>query len=354
MAIGLNKEQLDLLKGMEGINQNLVSAYEKNGQNLTKAEQDAIKNANTSPDRLGEIASSSFVSSNNKKALGVSAAAATGSAPTPSKPQDRVSGYTRLSAALQEAVNLGRQQRQSAELDFLKGAIPEGAVTAGKFTGLLRNLNQASTNFTEPLVDSVLAESARINEDIRANQDAIRDLTLTMIDNGASQESINSILSFSETGDIDSALRVAASAINVGGSGKRKVEKVGSNLVSYDPADPDNTTQVMFAAPSGSGGGGSTGGNTGFFNSGSIRIPDSDLGELSIELNDSRGDDGFANTDLYVQAYRKWVQNGGLPQDFFKQFDPDNYLNPSDPTIPPDIRNSMKKLEGTSTSNPFR
>lgn len=319
-----------------------------------------------SPDRVGEIAQQDFVTAENKQNIGSSfnlpslnmtaAAQTPGAAPTQQqRPQERVGGFGTLSAALQEAVNLGRQQRQSAELDFLKGAIPKGAVSAGTFTGLLANLNRASTSFTQPIVDSVLEEASRVNNDIRENQNAIRELTLSMIDAGASQEAISTVLAFSETGDVDGALRAASGAF-AGKSiqGGRKVEKVGSNLVSYDPNNPDDV-QVMFAAPSSTGGGGTSSGqttNTGFFNSGSIRIPDADLGELSIALNDSRGDDGYANTDTYVQAYTKWVQNGGLPQDFFKQFDPDNYLNPSDPTIPPQVRNAMTVKKET-TSNPF-
>jgi hypothetical protein len=40
--------------------------------------------------------------------------------------------------------------------------------------------------------------------------------------------------------------------------------------------------------------------------------------------------------------YDFWVANGGLPQDFFKNYDPDFYLNPADNTVPSYIKSQMK------------
>lgn len=262
-------------------------------------------------------------------------------------PTERAGNYSNLSAALQNAINLGRAQRQSAELDFLGGVIPEGAVSAGTFTGLLSNLNKASNQFTQPLTEQVL-EFARDEQDfVRNQQNDIRDLALSMVQNGASQEAVAGVLN---AGDIDSAISMAAGTLNT--SSKETIEKVGSNLVAYDE---DGNTRVLFAGGSsggGGGGGGTPGVNSGVFNSGAIQVSDQEIGQLSSRLEQSRGEDGYANTEIFVDAFNAWVSRGGLPQDFFKQLDPDYFLNPNDPSIPPQIRSQMKQVK--TSANPFR
>lgn len=269
MAVGLSPEQIAQLKKMPGINQNLVSAYEKGGQNLTTVEKEAVKTADTSKERLAEIASQSFVTPENKaavqKVIPSQTVTATPTTKTSTKSQslinvptkDKVSGMMAFSSALQQAVNLGRQQRQSAELDFLGGVIPPGSVSAGQFTGLLASLNRASTQFTQPLVESAIGFAQDEQKAIQDEQNSIRDLALAAVEAGGSQETVNAILA---AGNIDSAISVAAGTLNTGS--KMVVEKVGSNLVQYDPADPENTTQVLFSADGVSSSGASSGGAT--------------------------------------------------------------------------------------------
>lgn len=165
---------------------------------------------------------------------------------TPS-PKERASGLQSFSTALQEAVNLGRTQRQNAELDFLGGVIPKGAVSASQFTGLLANLNKASSDYTTPLVDTAL-DFAKSDETARQEtMSSIRDLALSVVEAGGSQEVVRGILN---AGDIDSAIGMAAGALNK--DGKLVVEKVGSNLVQYDPRDPEGTVRTLFSAGGGS------------------------------------------------------------------------------------------------------
>lgn len=262
MATGLSAEQIAMLKKMPGIDQNLVSAYEKQGQNLTDVEKTAISKADTSAARTAEIASQSFVTPEVKASVQKSfptqtvtqtpaAPAAQQNTPKVNIPtKDRVNGMQAFSSALQQAVNLGRAQRQSAELDFLGGVIPVGGVSASQFTGLLANLNKASNQFTEPLVDRALGFAQDEQQAIADEQNQIRDLALAAVEAGGSQETVNAILA---AGSVDSAISVAAGTLNTGS--KMVVEKVGSNLVQYDPADPDNTTKVLFSADGASSGG---------------------------------------------------------------------------------------------------
>lgn len=263
---GLTKAQLDMLKNMPGINQDLVSAYEKGGSNLTTTEKAAIAKQDTSPERIAEIASQPFVKPEIKNAVTASLPAATPvqkPAPTVSLPQanqsqtsnkDVVSNFSMFNAALNEAVNLARQQRQSAELDFLSGAIPAGAVSAGQFTGLLANLNRASTQFTEPLVNNVMEFAQNEQEYVREQQNQIRELALVAMENGADQSAIQGILA---APSIDSAISMASGVMQNTTSDDMDIRQVGANLVSVDK---EGNVKVLFngSSTSSGGGGGST------------------------------------------------------------------------------------------------
>src|SRR5262249_14396458 len=119
----------------------------------------------------------------------------------------------------------------------------------------------------------------------------------------------------------------------------KEVRQVGSQLVTVDPDTGE--VEVIYAAPETGGGKGEEG--TGFFMSGGLKIDKADIGEGSQILAGRRGDDGFTNHAKYVEMYKHWIDNGGLPQDFFKQYDPDYYLNPADQSIPSYIRSQMSK-----------
>lgn len=54
--------------------------------------------------------------------------------------------------------------------------------------------------------------------------------------------------------------------------------------------------------------------------------------------------DTYANSAVYLQMLNAWKKDGGLEQDFFKNYPPKNYLNPNDASIPQYIRDMLKKL----------
>lgn len=68
--------------------------------------------------------------------------------------------------------------------------------------------------------------------------------------------------------------------------------------------------------------------------SGSLNFTQADIGQGSTALENSRGSDGYVNSELYINLYRDWVNNGGLLSDFKKYFPPSAYVNPNDPTVP--------------------
>lgn len=68
--------------------------------------------------------------------------------------------------------------------------------------------------------------------------------------------------------------------------------------------------------------------------SGSLSYTPQDATQDSIELENSRGKDGFVNPQTYNQLYRSWIQEGGMLKDFLSTFPPKNYVNPADTTLP--------------------
>lgn len=168
-------------------------------------------------------------------------------APTIPKTTDRVSSTINLSNALNMAVATARKARQSAELDFFGGVLPGGleggSISASTFGSLLGNLNRASTQFTQPLISDTLAAVEADRKFLEDNQNSIRDLALTLVENGASQEAVQGVLNAQ---DIDSAIGMAAGVLQ-SGSKDMVVEKVGSNLVTYSPDDPQGTIRTLFS-----------------------------------------------------------------------------------------------------------
>ncbi len=74
--------------------------------------------------------------------------------------------------------------------------------------------------------------------------------------------------------------------------------------------------------------------------SGSLTYTGEDLAEGSQLLDTSRktGTDGYANSGIYVDMYKAWIKNGGLIQDFLKEYPPIKYINPSDASVPVYLR----------------
>lgn len=72
----------------------------------------------------------------------------------------------------------------------------------------------------------------------------------------------------------------------------------------------------------------------GSITSGGLTISKDQIGTAAGELNARRGPDGWTDPYVYMQAYRQWTEQGGLPQDFAKSFPPKLYVNPQASSIP--------------------
>lgn len=56
------------------------------------------------------------------------------------------------------------------------------------------------------------------------------------------------------------------------------------------------------------------------------------VADVHATLNESRGEDGYTDTGLYMDEFNGFVAAGGDPKDFVKEYDPNIYINPNDPT----------------------
>lgn len=258
---------------------------------------------------------------------------------------DRVSSMQNFSAAINKAVTLARNQRNDKSLDLVGNYIKPGSVSASSFTSLLGDINSASDRFTEPLVTDALSAASSDQKSLEDERNSIRDLALKLVESGAKNETVQGVLN---APNLDAAIGMAAGSLNAL-TKDADIRSVGRQLVRVDPAT--GKAEVIFTGASDSSGGS---GGTGRFVSGALELDKSLIGMAAQELANARGEDGFTNTQLYSEAYTDWIDQGGLPQDFFKQYDPNYYLNPKDTTIPPYIRNSMEKPKESEVTNYFQ
>ena len=102
-----------------------------------------------------------------------------------------------------------------------------------------------------------------------------------------------------------------------GGGNTFERRSVGGNVVEYEvnPQGQVVDQRVISQGDSDDGGG-------------------SDFEDARQVLEQSKGSDGYVNTEVYVNALKAWPKGA---DDFFKKFPPGLYVNPDDPTVPDSI-----------------
>ncbi len=105
----------------------------------------------------------------------------------------------------------------------------------------------------------------------------------------------------------------------------------------------DGTTKVISTGlPAGSGVQPKSGPSAKTYKSGSLTYSDKDVGEDAAALQKYVGTDGYVDANVYYQAYKVWVQQGGLAKDFVSNFPPNQYVNPSNKSLPSYLQNTSK------------
>lgn len=83
--------------------------------------------------------------------------------------------------------------------------------------------------------------------------------------------------------------------------------------------------------------------------SGKLTISESDIGQGAKILNDSKGGDGYVDPAIYQKMYDQWTSQGGLGDDFVKQYPPKTYVNPDNRTLPKYLQSATGKAPASST-----
>lgn len=81
---------------------------------------------------------------------------------------------------------------------------------------------------------------------------------------------------------------------------------------------------------------------------GSSAIPETISSTIRQTLESNRGSDNYTDTGKYLAEYQDFVNAGGTPEQFLKNFDPDIYINPSDPS-----RGWLESQMKKESSDPF-
>lgn len=147
------------------------------------------------------------------------------------------------------------------------------------------------------------------------------------------------------TANPDGTLKESHHDITVPYAQFSKEEKItGKNgaIYQYDPATDSFKTIV----------GGSTGGKP--IPGAPPGVTDTQVARVRQQLGSVGTSEGYANPYLYRDAYDEWVQKGGSPTVFLKEFPPEQYINPKHSTLKNDsgelvlpayLQNNPKKKE---------
>jgi len=218
--MALSSKQLQTLKGMPGIDQKLVAAYEKGGSNLNTEERAYVESKAPSESRLREIASKPFVSVGNKKSFGAAPSIVTTSGKGEKveaggvdvDPTEAVDRITNFNKALNTGIDMARQQRQDTVLDLVGGFAGEGNLPASSFASVLNSFNNSSAPLEASLMKSA-TDFAADQEKVKADtKNDIRNLALSIATETGDTTAAKMISALAESGNMEAAMEAALTA----------------------------------------------------------------------------------------------------------------------------------------------
>lgn len=249
-------------------------------------------------------------------------------------PEDAAGRINKFGSALNVAIDKARQQRQDSTLDFVGGMVPSGALPASSFAGVLSAFNSDSAPIEASLLDNAMG-FARDQEKTKIDaQNSIRELALKVGENGGSQDTVNALAALVEGGDIDTAIKLAASALGT------EVQTLGGNLVRIDKKN--GTVETLWTAPK------STGGGSGGMSLAEAKAKYQPL--IRARWGTDVGEE-YANSEDYYTAYQGWLSDGLLAKDFFTAFPPADNVNPKDESVNGEIKRELKQPKAATTES---
>ena len=196
---------------------------------------------------------------------------------------------TSLQDTLNAAIGLARKKRTKTMFEAGENFAP-GTLKASDFSAILNNLDAGTQNIIDEFAEQ--EEEARKKLEEAQNEFELR------------QDAAGNLVQYEK----DPTGRV-----------------VGQEIVSYKPRDASGS------APKGT------------VRSGGLIYTPQDQAEDSRALEQSRGPDGYVYTPIYIELYKEWVGEGGTIEGFKNQYPPKEYVNPADPTVPPQLRTTGSK-----------
>ena len=103
---------------------------------------------------------------------------------------------------------------------------------------------------------------------------------------------------------------------------KGQWQSIGEGTMLINPTTGERIKNPKTSAPSAASG----------LKVGGQTLNQSQVADVHNTLQETRGSDGYANTGTYMRELEGFVALGGDPKDFIKEYNPDIYINPNDPT----------------------
>jgi len=121
---------------------------------------------------------------------------------------------------------------------------------------------------------------------------------------------------------------------------KGKLIELSEGGMIYNPETGETFKNPKTSAPgTGTGTGLKVGGKT---------LDPTQVSDVHQTLQENRGQDGYTDTGKYMDELEGFVSMGGDPKDFIKEYSPDVYINPKDPSRS-FLESQMKKQTSNST-----
>ena len=236
------------------------------------------------------------------------------------------------SAGMKEGV-----QTMASGLGNFDPSKDSGNTMAGIIDFVERRVKKSTENEVQTFADAI-DSIAKINQEMSSQKEKVTDNARQLISQAISGNMWNS-MSDSQRQSLWKSAGYEGSPILSEDEKKTVVVEVGGRKILIDSQTGDRISDL-----------GSSGAiPTGTVKSGGLAISGNDVAGGQIKLNQSRGTDGYSDTNTYISMFNLWLQNGGLADDFFKYYSPTDYVNPNDTSVPSYIRNKIKKQSGSST-----
>jgi len=229
--------------------------------------------------------------------------------------------------AVDAATNMAKQKRNAGNLEMMMPQ--QGTLMASDFNGILSNLNRASDSTASNLTN-------------RAIEAATPQYQTTQIGNEMYQ------IQYDASGRYMGAQKIATVPKDGGGYTYDTVQDGQGNIFEVQYDETGKMIGERFAAAAGPNTV-STPASAKPMTSGGLTISADEKQEMYTILQTGKsnggtpygnamGQDGFVDPAVYLQLMDQWRLNGGLLEDFTKDFPPEQFINPANTWVGTELK----------------